>query len=145
VSLPSLSPQLTVERFQGALQAHDLAALAACLHPNYRSFHLNNPQQIVNGRASALAGWQAIFNAVPDLCAELQVCLVDNDTARTEWHWHGRTVDGFPYESNSIMVFTIRSGQIIYAEISAHPTETTGPDWDTVLGNLLNQPRDEHL
>ncbi len=138
-----LSPQTTIERFQSALRVHDLAALTACLHPNYRSLHITNPEQILNGRASALASWQAIFAAVPDLCAELQVCTVHNDTARTEWHWYGTTVDGSPYESNSIMVFTVRSGQIIYAEISAHPIETTGPDWDTVLGSLLSQTGDD--
>ncbi|MBI3242950.1 MAG: nuclear transport factor 2 family protein [Chloroflexi bacterium] len=137
-------PVAAVTRLQQAWNMHDPDGLEACLHPCYQSLHPNHPERNFSGRLAARLSWAAVFEAVPDLRAELLHYAVINDTVWTEWRWHGEEhVSGVPFEAQGVMIFTIADDLITQAQVYTEILETTGPDWDQVLDNLLQNDSEQ--
>ncbi|HEX5506425.1 MAG TPA: nuclear transport factor 2 family protein, partial [Thermomicrobiales bacterium] len=80
-------PAALVERLRGAIDGHDLDALAACFAPDYRSEFPAHPDRAFSGHAQMRRNWAQIFAAVPDIAATLVGCAVVGDTAWAEWEW----------------------------------------------------------
>jgi len=139
VSQP-VSPEvpLQIARLLAAWNARDVNALAACLHPDYESIHPLHPERNFWGREAGLRSWQAVFEAVPDLRAELLRWSVGEDAAWTEWRWHGRHAAGPGFAAGGVMVFGLAGDQLAWARVYTETAQVTGPDWDGVLAEILS-------
>jgi ketosteroid isomerase-like protein len=136
-----------INRVLSALNAHDLYALASCYHDDYESVQPHQPTLNFRGKDKLIHSWSTLFTIVPNLTAELRNCTCVDDKVQTVWHWCGTSTDGMPYESNGVITYTLREGKIARACIVAEPVITIGPDWENIIGSLLNPsgPTDRHL
>ena len=65
------------------MNAHDLEAFLACIHPEYRSEQPVHPERGFGGRDQVEKNWAAMFSGIPDFRAETLDTAVDGDTAWT--------------------------------------------------------------
>jgi hypothetical protein len=133
----SLPPQ--IERLQRAWSTHDPALLADCLEAGYDSAHPLHPERNFVGRDMAVANWQTVFEAVPDLRAELLSFAVAGAEVWTEWRWSGEHVAGNAFGAAGVMVFRLTENRIASARVYAEITTPAGPDWEAVLEEVLAQ------
>lgn len=129
---------IVLSRLAEAWNTHDLEALAACLHPDYESIHPLHPERNFWGREAALRSWGAVFDAIPDLHAELLRWAMNGETVWTEWNWHGRHVAGPGFSAGGVMVFGLVAGQLAWARVYTETAQVTGPDWDGVLAEIIS-------
>jgi ketosteroid isomerase-like protein len=126
-------------RLRAAWNAHDVEALTACLHPDYESIHPLHPERNFWGREAAVRSWAAVFEAVPDLRAELLRWAVCGDEAWAEWRWSGVHVAGPTFRAGGVMVFELDGDRIAWARVYTEIVPCICPDWDAVLADVLNQ------
>ena len=129
----------TVEQLQRAWNSHDLSLLADCLAADYESVHPLHPERNFSGRVAALASWGAVFDAIPDLHAELLNYSVTDDEIWTEWYWHGTHLTGSAFNAGGVMVFGLSAGRIAWARVYTEIATPVGPDWEAVLEEVLAQ------
>lgn len=125
-------------RLRAAWNAHDREALAACLHPDYESLHPLHPDRNFWGRAAAVLSWSAVFEAVPDLWAELLRWSVCGEEVWTEWRWSGAHIAGPSFHAGGVMVFGLAGEHIAWARVYTEIVPGIGPDWDVVLAEILS-------
>jgi len=140
-----MSTQSVIEALQRAWNAHDLDALAACLHADYESIHPLHPERNFWGREAAVRSWAAVFEAVPDLRAELLRWSVCGDEIWTEWRWSGAHISGPTFRAGGVMVFGLDGDRIAWARVYTDIMASDGPDWDAVLAEVLNRPSKSHV
>ena len=103
---------IVVEKLIGAMNAHDLDAMLALMHPDYDSRQPAHPGRAFVGRSQVGVNWAAMFAGVPDLRVEVHRSVQDGDTTWCEWSWTGTRVDGRPFEVHGVALFRIRDGLI---------------------------------
>lgn len=128
-----------IEKLQQAWNAHDADALRGCLHMDYESVQPLHPERNLRGRESAVRGWAHLFEAVPDLRAELLHWTTRDDQVWTEWRWSGSHVSGCAFCAGGVMVFGLRDEQIARARVYTETISASGPDWEAVLGEIMSQ------
>ena len=101
-----------IDRLAAAVNAHDLDAVAGLIHQDYRSEQPVHPGRAFAGRAQMLANWEAMFEGIPDVCAEICRSVQDGDTTWTEWRWSGTRSDGQAFEMRGVTLFEVTDGQI---------------------------------
>ena len=101
-----------IDRLAAAVNAHDLDAVAGLIHQDYRSEQPVHPGRAFAGRAQMLANWEAMFEGIPDFCAEICRSVHDGGTAWTEWRWSGTRRDGQAFEMRGVTLFEVAGGQI---------------------------------
>ena len=101
-----------IDRLAAAVNAHDLDAVAGLIHQDYRSEQPVHPGRAFAGRAQMLANWEAMFEGIPDVCAEICRSVQDGDTTWTEWRWSGTRSDGQALEMRGVTLFEVTGGQI---------------------------------
>lgn len=133
----SANPASVVERLHRAWNTHDLDSVAACFHPDYESIQPNRPELNFKGQTAIRQSWGAIFDAIPDLRAELCRCAAVGDAVWTEWRWEGSHINGVPYEAAGVIIFEVAGDQIVRARVYSETLQTAGPDWDQTLEDIL--------
>jgi ketosteroid isomerase-like protein len=133
----SSNPASVIARLHRAWNTHDLDSVVACFHPEYESTQPDRPELNFKGHTGIRQSWGAIFEAIPDLQAELCRCAVVGDEVWTEWRWEGIHLNGALFEALGVMIFTIVDGQITQARIYSETLQTVGPDWDQILEEIL--------
>jgi len=121
-----------------AWNTQDAALLAACLHLDYESIQPHDPERNFWGRAAAVRNWQAVFDAVPNLQAELLRWAVGGNEVWTEWRWHGTYQSGAAFRAGGVMVFGLSGAQIAWARVYTKIEQVIGPDWDALIEEILN-------
>jgi len=101
-----------INKLVRAANAHDLDAMAALLHPDYRSLQPAHPARAFVGRSQFRANWEAMFAGIPDFRAELGRVVQDRDTAWCEWAWFGMRTDKRSFEVRGVVLCEIRDGLI---------------------------------
>lgn len=135
----SLPLPLPLHQLIQAWNTHDPALLAGCLHTDYESIQPHHPERNFWGRANAVRNWQAVFEAVPDLQAELLRWALCGNEVWTEWRWHGTHQSGAAFRAGGVMVFGLSSTCMMWARVYTEIEQTTGPDWDAVLAEILGR------
>lgn len=130
---------LPIAQLIQAWNTHDTALLAECLHTDYESIQPHHPDRNFWGREAAVRNWQMVFDAVPDLQAELHRWAVCGDEVWTEWRWSGSLASGHLFRAGGVIVFGLIGAQIAWARVYTEIEQTPGPDWDAVLDEILNQ------
>jgi limonene-1,2-epoxide hydrolase len=102
-----------IERLLTAMNAHDLDAVIALVHENYRSVQPVHPGRAFVGRDQMRANWQAMFAGIPDFHATVTRSVQDGNTTWSEWHWRGTRREGEVFEVRGVTLFEIIDGQIV--------------------------------
>src|SRR5882757_9383134 len=100
--------EAVVDRLAKATNDHDIDALVACFADDYENVTPVHPARSFRGREQVRRNWEQIFEFVPDLRAEVLGCVVDGDTAWTEWQMLGTRRDGTAHEMRGVILFGVR-------------------------------------
>jgi ketosteroid isomerase-like protein len=118
------------------MNAHDLEAFLACIHPEYRSEQPVHPERGFGGRDQVEKNWAAMFSGIPDIRAEALDTAVDGGTAWTEWRWSGTRTDGSPVDIRGVTLFRVEDGLIVSGRLYMEEVEQAGADIDQTVKRL---------
>lgn len=102
-----------VNRFNAAINRHDLAAVAALLSDD-TVFENTSPAPDgtrIRGKQAVTAFWTNWLAANPDANFEAEETIVAGDRCTVLWTYR-KTRDGTPWHLRGIDVFTVRDGKI---------------------------------
>jgi len=121
------------------MNAHDLEAFLACIHPEYRSEQPVHPERGFGGRGQVEKNWAAMFSGMPDFRAEVLDTAVDGDTAWTEWRWTGTRADGSPVDMRGVTLFRVEDSLVVSGRLYMEEVEQAGADIDQTVDRLAGQ------
>jgi ketosteroid isomerase-like protein len=125
-----------IDRLTAAQNAHDLEAMLAWFHEDYRSEQPLFPARTFQGIHQVRANWSALLEGVPDFRAEILRSAVDGDTAFVEIHWTGTKADGTPLDERGVIIMGIRDDRIAWGRLYADEVEREGADIDAVVRRM---------
>jgi ketosteroid isomerase-like protein len=125
-----------MDRLTAAQNAHDLEAMLACFHEDYRSEQPSFPARNFQGVAQVRANWSALLEGIPDFHAEILRSAVDGDTVFVEIHWTGTKADGAPFEDRGVLIMGVRDDRIAWGRLYAAEVEREGADIDAVVRRM---------
>ena len=134
-------PRDVTDRLTAAQNAHDLEAMLACFHEDYRSEQPMFPARAFQGIDQVRKNWSALLESIPDLHAEIVRSAVEGDTVFIEIHWTGTKADGTPFEERGVIVMGIRDDRIAWGRLYADEVRSEGPDIDAVVGRMAGTDR----
>jgi ketosteroid isomerase-like protein len=112
-----------ITRLVRAMNAHDLDAVTALIHENYRSEQPAHPGRAFVGREQMRANWEAMFAGIPDFHATVTLSVQEGDTTWSEWHWSGTRRDGQSFEVRGVTLFEISDGRIVAGRLYLEEVE----------------------
>jgi ketosteroid isomerase-like protein len=130
------APRDLLDRLTAAQNAHDLEAMLACFHEDYRSEQPLFPARTFQGLAQVRANWSALFEAIPDFHAEILRSAIDRDTVFVEIQWTGTKADGTPLEERGVLIIGIRDDRIAWARLYVDEVERDSPEIDAVVRRM---------
>ncbi|MET4639708.1 nuclear transport factor 2 family protein [Mycetocola sp. 2940] len=116
-----------------ATNAHDLDALMACFAPDYVNETPAHPSRSFTGSAQVRRNWARLFDAIPDLRAEVSQSVVDGSVAWTEWELSGTRRDGTDHHMRGVMIFTAADGVLTSVRFYMEPVESADGDIDEAI------------
>ena len=131
-----MTPRAVAAALADAFNAHDIDAFVSLFAPDYDSQQPVHPDRAFVGRDQVRANWSEVFEGVPDFRAELVACAVEDDTAWTEWRWHGTQTDGGRLEMAGVIVMRVRDGQIAAARLYVEPVDRAGEGIDAAVRDM---------
>jgi ketosteroid isomerase-like protein len=129
-------PRPLIERLTAAQNAHDLEAMLACFHEDYRSEQPRFPARTFQGVDQVRANWSALLGAMPDFHAEVLRTSTDGDTIFAEVHWTGTKFDRTPLEERGVIIMGIRDDRIAWGRLYVDEVEREGADIDAVVRRM---------
>lgn len=126
-------PFALVERLRAATNDHDLEALVDCFSADYRNETPAHPERGFTGREQVRRNWEQIFAAIPDITADVLDCVVDGDTAWTEWEHRGTRPDGTAHLMRGVVIFGIAGGRANWARFYLEPVQEGGGTVDAAV------------
>jgi ketosteroid isomerase-like protein len=129
-------PRALMDRLTVAQNAHDLEAMLACFHEDYRSEQPLFPARTFQGIDQVRANWSALLEAIPDLHADILRSAVDRDTVFLEIHWTGTKADGTPFEERGVLIMGIRDDRVAWGRLYVDEVEREGADIDAVVRRM---------
>ena len=125
-----------MDRLTAAQNEHDLEAMLACFHEDYRSEQPLFPSRTFEGIDQVRANWSALLEAIPDFHAEVLRSAVDGDTVFIEIHWTGTKADGAPLDERGVIIAGIRGDRIAWGRLYADEVEHEGADIDATVRRM---------
>ena len=119
-----------------AQNAHDLEAMLACFHEDYRSEQPQFPARTFQGIDQVRGNWSALLNAIPDFHAEVLRSAVDGNILFAEVHWTGTKADGTPLEERGVIVMGVHDDRIAWGRLYLDEVEREGADIDAVVRRM---------
>jgi ketosteroid isomerase-like protein len=129
-------PRALMHRLTAAQNAHDLEAMLACFHQDYRSEQPLFPARAFQGIDQVRANWSALLEGITDFRAEILRSAVDGDTVFVEIHWTGAKADGTPFEERGVLIMGVRDDRIAWGRLYADEVEREGADIDAVVRRM---------
>jgi ketosteroid isomerase-like protein len=117
-----------LERLAGAVNSHDLDALADCFAPGYRNETPAHPAQGFTGRDQVRRNWEQIFTFVPDITARVLRSCADGEVVWSEWEMTGNRRDNSMHQMAGVIVFGVRDGRFSWARFYLEPVRAAGAD-----------------
>jgi ketosteroid isomerase-like protein len=124
------------ERLVAAQNAHDVDAMVACLHDDYRSEQPLFPGRTFEGSHQVRANWSAIFAAIPDFRAEVLRQAAAGDTVFAELYWTGTNADGSRLDERGVFIAGYRGRLIAWARIYVDEVRGDGDGIDQVVRRM---------
>jgi ketosteroid isomerase-like protein len=125
-----------VDRLTAAQNAHDIEAMLACFHEDYRSEQPQFPARAFQGIGQVRANWSALLDAMPDFRADVVRTAVDGDVVFVEVHWTGTKADGAPLEERGVLILGTRDDRIAWGRLYVGEVEDESADIDTVVRHM---------
>ena|SRR5438309_1443810 len=125
-------PGAMVERLRQATNDHDLAALANCFALDYRNDTPAHPSRGFRGRDQVRKNWEQIFQAVPDITAQVR-WIADEATVWSEWEMRGTRRDGSLHLMRGAVIFGVEGGAAAWARFYLEPVEEGGGSVDSAV------------
>ncbi len=125
-----------VDRLTAAQNAHDIEAMLACFHEDYRSEQPQFPARTFQGIEQVRANWSALLDAMPDFRADVIRTAVDGDVMFVEVHWTGTKADGAPLEERGVLILGTRDDRIAWGRLYVGEVEPESADIDTVVRHM---------
>jgi len=125
-----------VERLLRAMNAHDIEAFVGCFDPGYVSEQPLHPDRAFGGVEQVRRNWSSLFEALPDLRAELKAVIEDDTSAWSEWHWTATQADGGVFDWRGVIIMGVRNARITWARLYMEPTEFTGAGIDAAVQEM---------
>ena len=129
-------PRALMDRLTAAQNAHDLEAMLACFHEDYRSEQPLFPARTFEGIDQVRANWSALLEAIPDFHAEVVRTAVDGDTVFAEVHWTGTKADGARLDERGVVVMGVREDRLAWGRLYVDEVEHEGADIDAVVRHM---------
>jgi ketosteroid isomerase-like protein len=129
-------PRALIEPLTAAQNAHDVDAMVACLHDDYRSEQPLFPARAFTGVEQVRANWSALLAAISDFRGELVRCAVDGDTVFAEIHWTGTKADGTALDERGVFIGGVREGRIAWARLYVDEVHHESPAIDAVVRDM---------
>jgi ketosteroid isomerase-like protein len=127
------------ERLVQAMNAHDLEALLACFHDDYRSEQPAHPARTFTGRNQVRQNWSKLFESIPDFRAELLRVAVAANEEWAECIWRWTKEDGTPLEELGVSIFGTRDGRIAWARLYYEEIEREGADINETVRRMAGR------
>jgi limonene-1,2-epoxide hydrolase len=112
-----------MDRLAGAMNAHDLDAVAGLIREDYRSEQPAHPGRAFTGRAQMLANWGAMLAGIPDFRAGICRSVREGEMAWTEWRWPGTRSDGQAFEMRGVTLFEVADDQVVAGRLYMEDVE----------------------
>jgi ketosteroid isomerase-like protein len=129
-------PRDLIERLTAAQNAHDLEAMLACFHEDYRSEQPLFPSRAFQGIDQVRANWSALLEAIPDFQTQTLRLAVEGDTVFMEVHWTGTKADGAPLDSRGVLIMGLREDRLAWGRLYVDDVEQAGADIDTAVRRM---------
>jgi ketosteroid isomerase-like protein len=129
-------PRAVLERLTAAQNAHDLEAMLACFHEDYRSEQPLFPARTFQGIDQVRANWSALLGAVPDFHCEILRAAVDGDTGFLEVHWTGTKADGMPLDERGVLVMGVRGDRVAWGRLYVDEVAPESAGIDAVVRRM---------
>jgi len=129
-------PRALIERLTAAQNAHDVDAMLACFHQDYRSEQPLFPARTFEGSDQVRANWSALLEAIPDFHAEILRSAVAGDTVFVEVHWTGTKADATPLEERGVLIMGVRDDRVAWGRLYVDDVEHEGADIDSVVRRM---------
>jgi ketosteroid isomerase-like protein len=129
-------PRAVLDRLTAAQNAHDLEAMLACFHEDYRSEQPLFPARTFQGIDQVRANWSALLGNVQDFGAEILRSAADGDTVFVEIHWTGTKADGTPLEELGVIIAGVRDDRSAWARLYVDEVEREGAGIDAVVRRM---------
>ena len=107
-----------------AANDHDLDAMVALFHAEYRSQQPAHPGRAFVGDGQVRANWEAMFAGIPDFRIALSRVVEDGDTMWCEWTWSGTRTDDRRFEARGVALFQVRDDLIVAGTLYMEDVET---------------------
>jgi ketosteroid isomerase-like protein len=130
------SPRAVMERLARAMNARDIDAFVGCFAADYVSDQPAHPQRAFTGAEQVRKNWTAVFEALPDLHAELIALVEHAQTVWTEWHWRATNPDGSLFDWRGVIIMGVADGLIAWGRLYMEPTDLAGAAIDAVVENM---------
>jgi hypothetical protein len=121
-----------------AINDHDLDALTACFADDYVNVTPVHPARGFTGRSQVRQNWSRIFEALPDVQANVIRSAVDGRVVWTEWEHRGTHVHGAPHLLRGVVIFTVDTDTITGARFFLEPVDESDQDATAALDHLLD-------
>ena len=134
---PSVEAHLlsVMERIREAINRHDLDALASGFAPDYASTFPIHPDRAVGGREQLRHTWSQIFQAVPNLQAELLRWATHGDTIWAEWEWHGTLATGALFLQRGVTIHGVEHDVTTWVRLYMEPVREGEPGLEVLAGS----------
>ncbi len=129
-------PRALMDRLTAAQNAHDLDAMLACFHQDYRSEQPLFPARTFQGSDQVQANWSALLDAITDFRAETLRSAVDGDTVFVEIHWTGTKADGTAFDERGVLIMGIRDDRIAWGRLYVDEVQRESADIDAVVRQM---------
>jgi ketosteroid isomerase-like protein len=104
-------------RLVAAQNAHDVDAMVACFHDDYRSEQPLFPGLEFRGSDQVRRNWSAIFAAIRDFRGEVLRQAANGDTLFAEVRWTGTKADGAALDERGVFIAGVRGERIAWARL----------------------------
>jgi ketosteroid isomerase-like protein len=128
-----------MDRLTAAQNAHDLEAMLACFHADYRSEQPAHPSRAFQGIDQVRANWSALLEGIPDFHGEILRSAVEGDTIFVEVHWTGTKADGTRFEELGVFIMGVRDDRLAWGRLYGEEVEREGADIDAVVRRMAGR------
>lgn len=129
-------PRALMARLTAAQNAHDLEAMLACFHADYRSEQPLYPARTFTGVDQVRANWGALLEAIPDFHTDTLSTAADGDTVFSEVHWTGTKADGTRLDERGVIVMGVRDDRVAWGRLYVDEVVHESPNIDEVVRHM---------
>jgi len=125
-----------IDGLTAAQNAHDLEAMLAYLHDDYRSEQPVHPARSFRGVDQVRKNWGTVLESIPDFHGEVIRTAVDGETVFAEVHWTGTKADGSPLDERGVLIFGLRDDRIAWGRLYVTEVERESAGIDEVVRGM---------